>query len=176
MLPLCNTTGWDTHCGAYGDRISSFICDEPETWGAAAHDSPIAAAHSAARAPGANVALFTMYSLSKATAESMLAHTGGWSLNEAILTAGQATADNLPAQLAQINYAWRTPEVRMADAILEVLDRNAAHAAAAGHCRLVKRWVSRTRPGVANHALAALTYGNLAAVGAPRYRAAAIAI
>jgi aminobenzoyl-glutamate utilization protein B len=176
MLPLCNTTRWDTHCGAYCSRIYSFICDEPETWGAAAHDSPIAAAHSAARAPGANVALFTMYALTKATMESMLAHTGGWSLNEAILTAGQATADNLPAQLAQINYAWRAPEIRMADSILEVLDRNADHAAAVSHCRLVKRWVSRTRPGVANHVLAALTYDNLAAVGPPRYGSEAIAL
>jgi aminobenzoyl-glutamate utilization protein B len=168
MLPLCNTTRWDTHCGAYCSRVYSFICDEPETWGAAAHDSPIAAAHSAARAPGATVALFTMYALTKATTESMLAHSGGWSLNEAILTAGQATADNLPAELAQINYAWRAPEIRMANSILEVLDRNADHAAAVSHCRVVKRWVSRTRPGVANHVLAALTYDNLAAVGAPR--------
>ena len=176
MLPLCNTTRWDTHCGAYSSRIYSFICDGAETWPAAASDSPIAAAHSAARAPGANVALFTMYSLTKATTESMLAHTGGWSLNEAILTAGQATADNLPAHLAQINYAWRTPELRMADAVLEILDRNADHAAAVAHCRVVKRWVSRTRPGVANHVLADLTYRNLAAVGAPQYCSDAIAL
>ena len=176
MLPLCNTTRWDTHCGAYCSRIYSFICDASETWGAAAHDSPIAAAHSAARAPGANVALVTMYALTKATMESMLAHSGGWSLNEAILTAGQATADNLPAQLAQINYAWRAPEIRMADSILEVLDRNADHAAAVSHCRVVKRWVSRTRPGVANHVLAALTYANLAAVGPPHYGSQAIAL
>jgi len=40
----------------------------------------------------------------------------------------------------------------------------------------VKRWVSRTRPGVANHTLAALTYRNLAAVGPPRYGPAAIAL
>jgi aminobenzoyl-glutamate utilization protein B len=176
MLPLCNTTRWDTHCGAYCSRIYSFLCDEPETWAAAAHDSPIAAAHSAARAPGANVALFTMYALTKATMESMLAHSGGWSLNEAFLTAGQATADNLPAQLAQITYAWRAPEIGMADAILAVLDRNADHAAAVAHCRVVKRWVSRTRPGVANHVLARLTYENLAAVGPPRYDSAAVAL
>lgn len=169
MLPLCNTTRWDTHCGAYASRIYSFVCDQSETWARAAGDSPIAAAHSSARAPGANVALFAMYSMAKATLESMLAHTGGWSLNEAILTAGQATADNLPAQLAQINYAWRTPDLGMANAILEVLDRNAEHAAAIAHCRVLKRWVSRTRPGVANHVLADLTYRQLAGVGAPRY-------
>ena len=169
MLPLCNTTRWDTHCGAYASRVYSFLCDSPQTWAQAAGDSPIPAAHSAARAPGANVALFTMYSLGKTTLESMLAHTGGWSLNEAILSAGQATADNLPAQLAQLVYAWRTPDLGMANAILEVLDRNADHAAATAHCRVVKRWVSRTRPGVANHVLAELTYRNLAAVGPPRY-------
>lgn len=169
MLPLCNTTRWDTHCGAYASRVYSFLCDSPQTWAQAAGDSPIPAAHSSARAPGANVALFTMYSLGKATLESMLAHSGGWSLNEAILSAGQATADNLPAQLAQINYAWRTPDLGMANAILEVLDRNADHAAATAHCRVVKRWVSRTRPGIANHALADLTFRNLAAVGPPRY-------
>jgi aminobenzoyl-glutamate utilization protein B len=85
-------------------------------------------------------------------------------------------ADNLPAQLAQINYAWRTPDLKMAGAVLDVLDRNADHAAAAAHCRLVKRWVSRTRPGVANKALAELTYRNLERVGAPRYGAEAIAL
>src|SRR5262252_8282692 len=119
MLPLCNTTRWDTHCGAYCSRIYSFLCDEPETW---------------------------------------------------------ATADNLPAQLAQITYAWRAPEIGMADAILAVLDRNAEHAAAVAHCRVVKRWVSRTRPGVANHVLARLTYENLAAVGPPRYDSTAVAL
>jgi aminobenzoyl-glutamate utilization protein B len=64
----------------------------------------------------------------------------------------------------------------MADAILEVLERNAEHAAAVSHCRLVKRWVSRTRPGVANHILAALTYENLAGVGPPRYGEKAVAL
>ena len=175
MLPLCNTTRWETHCGAYASRIYSFICDAPETWAAAGKDSPIPAAHSSARAPGANVALFTMYSLTKATTESMLGHTGGWSLNEAILTAGQATADNLAANLAQINYAWRTPDVSMANAVLEVLDRNADHAAAVAHCRVEKRWVSRTRPGVANKTLAELTFRNLEQVGPPQYGAEAIA-
>src|SRR6201987_485249 len=92
MLPLCNTTRWDTHCGAYCSRIYSFICDRPESWSAAAHDSPIAAAHSAARAPGANVALFTMYALTKATMESMLAHSGGLAVKEANLQARQGNA------------------------------------------------------------------------------------
>jgi aminobenzoyl-glutamate utilization protein B len=115
-----------------------------------------------------------MYSLTKSTLESMLPHSGSWSINEAILAADQATADNLPPRLAHINYAWRTPAIEMANAILEVLDRNAEHAAAVAHCSLRKTWVSRTRPGVPNHTLAALTYRHLASVGAPRYGARAI--
>jgi len=32
MLPLANTTRWDTHCGAAYLCIYSFECDQPETW------------------------------------------------------------------------------------------------------------------------------------------------
>jgi aminobenzoyl-glutamate utilization protein B len=117
-----------------------------------------------------------MYALTKATQESMLPHSGGWSLNEAILSAGNFTADNLPAPLAQIQYSWRTPDVAMADAVLAVLDANAERAAAAAHCELRGRWVARNRPGVPNHALAEATYGNLEAVGAPRYGHEAVAV
>ena len=176
MLPLCNTVRWDTHCGAYYSRVYSFVAREGSEWSPAAGDSPIPASHSAARAPGANVALTTLYALTKATQESMLPHTGGWSLNEAILSAGNFTADNLPAPLAQIQYSWRTPDTAMADAVLAVLDSNAERAAAVAHCELHPRWVARNRPGVANHALAEATYGNLEAVGPPRYGERAVAV
>jgi aminobenzoyl-glutamate utilization protein B len=85
MLPLCNTVRWDTHCGSYYSRIYTFECDEPETWGHADPDSPIPASHSAARAPGADAALFAMYSLTKNTQDAMLPAAGGWSLSESIL-------------------------------------------------------------------------------------------
>jgi aminobenzoyl-glutamate utilization protein B len=173
MLPLCNTVRWDTHCGAYYSLVYSFVARE-EPWSPAASDSAIPAAHTSARAPGANVALSTMLGLTKATQESMLPHVGGWSLNEAILSAGHATADNLPAQLAQIQYAWRVPDVAMADTVLAVLDANAEHAAASAHCDLVRTWVARNRPGLANHALAEAVWDNLRAVGAPRYGADAV--
>lgn len=169
MLPLCNTVRWDTQCGAYYSRVYTFLCDEPETWGTADPDSPIPQSHSAARAPGANAALFTMYSLTKSTQDSMLPAAGGWSLSDAILTGGQATADNLPAGLAQIQYSWRCPTVDMAESVLAVLDRNAELAAASAHCRVIPRWVSRTRPGVTNHVLADVAWRNLQAVGAPEY-------
>ena len=167
MLPLCNTVRWDTQCGAYYSRVWSFVGEEPGRWGATAGDSPIPAAHTAARAPGANVALLTMLNLAKATQESMLPHAGGWSMNEAILSAGNFTADNLPAPLAQVQFSWRVPDVAMAESVLAVLEANARHAAAAAHCTVEGTWVARNRPGVTNHALAGVVWDNLAAVGAP---------
>ena len=175
MMPLCNTTRWDTHCGAYYSLIYTFLCDRPESWLSTASDSAIPAAHSAARAPGANAALVTMYNLTKISTESMLPHSGAWSLNEAILSAGNATADNLPARVAQIQYTWRVPDVQMAERILKVLDANAAHAAAVMQCEVKTRWVARNRPGLANHTLAEATYRNLELAGPPQYSAKAIA-
>ncbi|MFZ1482499.1 MAG: hypothetical protein WAT25_17200 [Paracoccaceae bacterium] len=93
------------------------ICDAPEAWGRA-DGAPIPQSHSAVRAPGANDALMT-YQASKALREMMLPHQGGWSVSEAILTAGQATADNLPAGLAEIQYMMRTPTVAMASPFLD---------------------------------------------------------
>jgi aminobenzoyl-glutamate utilization protein B len=118
----------------------------------------------------------TMYMLSKATQESMLPHSGGWSLNEAILAAGNFTADNIPGPLAQIQYSWRTADLAMAESVLAVLDANARHAAAVAHCELETRWVARSRPGVTNHALAEAAYRNLERVGPPRYDEAAVAV
>jgi len=175
LLPLSNTVCWDTHCGASYAAIYSFHCDEAEQWLGAPADSPIPQAHTAARAPGANDALVAMYALTKMTKESMLPFRAGWSLSEAILTMGQATADNLPAGLAQIQYFCRVPEIEMAEQIFRVLDRNAESAAGAAHCRWERHWVCKSRPGLANHALADLTYRNLAAAQPPRYGKEAVA-
>lgn len=166
MLPMCNTVRRDTHCGAAYSMIYRFICDEPETWGAT-DGAPIPQSHSAVRAPGANDALMTMYQSSKALREAMLPHQGGWSVSEAILTAGQATADNLPAGLAEIQYMMRTPTVEMAEQITAVLDRNADAAAAMTGCRVERHWVCKSRPGLANHAMADVVWDALRQVGPP---------
>lgn len=177
MLPLCNTARWDTQCGAYYSKVYEFLCDEPETWQRNTDpDSPIPASHSSARAPGANVALVQMHSASRMMHDAMLPAVGGWSLSDAILASGQATADNLPARSARIQYSWRTPDIEKAEQVLAVLDRNAAHAAAMAHCRVREVWVARSRPGLTNHALAEALYANLAEVGAPRYGEEAVAI
>lgn len=170
MLPMCNTVRWDTHCGAAYSMIYRFVCDEPEAWLRDAHDgAPIPQSHSAVRAPGANDALMMMYQSSKALRDSMLPHQGGWSISEAILTAGQATADNLPAGLAEIQYMMRVPTVAMAEQVTAVLDRNAQAAADMTGCRFERHWVCKSRPGLANHAMAGLVWEAMQEVGAPRF-------
>ncbi|GAA1856347.1 amidohydrolase [Brevibacterium marinum] len=178
MLPLCNTARWDTQCGAYYSKVYSFICDEPETWQLSSADphSPIPASHSAARAPGANLSLMQMLLSSRSMLDAMLPATGGWSFSDAILTDGQATADNLPQRVARIQFSWRTPDIEMAEHILAVLDRNAQAAAMMGHCEVEDRWVARSRPGRTNHVLAQALYDNLAEVGPPVYGPEAVAL
>jgi aminobenzoyl-glutamate utilization protein B len=175
MLPMCNTVRWDTHCGAAYSMIYRFICDTPEDWGRT-DDAPIPQSHSAVRAPGANDALNMMYLASKSLREAMLPHQGGWSVSEAILTAGQATADNLPAGLAEIQYMMRTPTIDMAEQITVVLDRNAQAAADMTGCRWKKHWVCKSRPGLANHAIAETVWDAMQTVGAPDWDEAAKAV
>jgi len=119
--------------------------------------------------PGANDAVVAMYSLSKMMRDHMLPHAGTWTLNEAILASGQATADNLAAQMAMIMFAARAPAAEMLKKIFAVLDRNADAAAAAAHCTVKRHWVSKSKPGLANHAMAEIAYANLALAGAPAY-------
>jgi aminobenzoyl-glutamate utilization protein B len=168
MLPMCNTVRWDTHCGAAYAMIYRFICDAPETWGQA-DSAPIPQSHSAVRAPGANDALMFMYQSSKALRDSMLTHTGGWSISEAILTAGQATADNLPAGLCEIQYMIRVPTIAMAETVTAALDRNAAAASALTGCRWERHWVSKSRPGLANHVMADIVWQSMQDVGPPQW-------
>jgi aminobenzoyl-glutamate utilization protein B len=179
MLPLCNTARWDTHCGPYYAAIYEFLCEQPENWLAgAAKDgtgAPIPAAHTAARAPGANDAVVMMFTMSKMLRDHMLPHTGTWTLNETILASGQATADNLAAQMAMIMFAARAPDVAMLKNIYAVLDRNAAAAATATHCTVKRHWVSKSKPGLANHAMAEITYRNLERAGAPCFGPEAVA-
>lgn len=174
MLPLCNTVRWDTHCSVGYGFIYSFTCDEPETWLSGDSDSPIAASHAAVRAPGANDAVVQMYLSGKALKEHILPSAAGWSMNEVILNAGQATADNLPAQMAQIMYFARVPTLEMAEQVVRALDHYAESAARLAHCSWRRDWVAKSRPGLANHAMARVTYGNLEQVGPPRFEGEAI--
>jgi aminobenzoyl-glutamate utilization protein B len=174
MLPLVNTVRLDTHCGAGYAAVYSFECAEPERWLTGEQSGPIPVSHVAARAPGATDALFHMFALTKQTQSNMLPFTQGWSISEAVLTAGQATADNLPAGLAEIQYFWRTPTIAMAEQVARVLDHNAQCAARAAHCSWRRTWVTKSRPGLANHVLAEATYRNIGLAGPPRFAGKAI--
>ena len=173
MIPLCNTVRWDTHCGAAYSFIYRFRCDEPERWLLGDGSSPIPQAHSAARAPGANDALVQMYSSSRLIRDSMLPHQGGWSISEAILSTGQATADNLPATLADLQYLVRVPTLAMAEQVTAALDANADLAAKMTGCTVEKHWVTKSRPGLANHAMAELVWEAMQEIGPPIWDKAA---
>ncbi|WP_243613168.1 amidohydrolase [Shimia aestuarii] len=173
MAPLCNTVRWDTHCGVGYGVIYEFTCEEPETWMAGGDASPIPASNAAARAPGATDAMVQMYQSAKALREHIMAPGQSWSMNETILSHGQATADNIPAQIAEIMYFIRISEVSEAEHIIRGLDHFAEAAARLCHCSWRRRWVAKSRPGLPNHALAAATYANLETVGAPRWGAEA---
>ena len=167
MAPYCNTVRWDTHCGAGYAVLYEFACDAPETWLSGGEASPIPASHAAARAPGATDAMVQMYQNAKALREHIVASGQSWSMNEAILGHGQATADNIPPARAAIMYMIRISEVAEAEHIVRGLDHIAAAAAALTHCTWKKHWIAKSRPGLVNHALAASCYANLEAVGAP---------
>jgi len=88
-------------------------------------------------------------------------------MNETILSHGQATADNIPAQVAQIMYFIRISEVSEAEHIIRGLDHFAEAAARLCHCSWRRHWVAKSRHGLPNHAMARATYANLETVGAP---------
>jgi aminobenzoyl-glutamate utilization protein B len=162
-----NTTMWETHCGSYWSALFTFECLEPEAWA----DPSLAPfgghSHAAARCPGAIDAVCLMYTTTKYTKEAMFPHTGTWTLNEFILVAGQCTSDNLPPRISQIQYAWRSPSLAIQEQIFRVLEANARHVGEIARCQVSVRWITKTRVGLPNLALADLTYRNLALVGPP---------
>lgn len=170
---LSNGCFWDTHSAPYWSRIYTFECNEPETWQSQQSAATVAHLHSAARAPGAIDALCLMYTSSKYLKESMLPHTGSWSLNEFIPVAGLAAADNIAPVVSQIQYSLRAPDLEMCEKVFAVLDNNAVHCAAMTHCTVESAWITKTRAGLPNHAMAEITFRNFELVGAPRWSDAA---
>ncbi|MDG4898393.1 amidohydrolase [Mesorhizobium sp. WSM4976] len=169
---LLNTCALDTLCGCFWSKVYTF--EHEEVYGLSLRTlqaAPEAAAtpQASARAPGALDALCLMYTTSKFLRDAMLPHTGSWALNEAILANATATADNLPPRFAQIQYSWRCPTIEMAERILAVLDGNAEQVARLTQTRWRSDWVSRTRPGLPNQALAEIAYANFERVGPPEW-------
>lgn len=170
-----NTCAWDTQCGAYWSVVLTFACLDPEAWIDKDLLPTRGSAHAAARCPGAIDALMLMYTMTKYTKEAMFPHTGTWTLNEFVMVAGDATADNLPPRISQIQYSWRSPTLGIQEQIYRVLQNNAEHAAATTGCRVTTRWVTKTRVGLTNHAMADLTFRNMQLLGPPSFGDEALA-
>ena len=166
---LSNTTVWDTHCGSYWSCVFTFECVDSAQWADPALLAFPGRPHAVPRSPGALDAVSLMYTMTKHTKENMYPHDGSWIMNEFLMVGGQATADNLVPRIAQIQYCWRSPTLGIQQQLYRVLAGNARHAAGTTNCRVSVRWVSKTRVGLPNHALAAATYANFEAVGPPRF-------
>ena len=169
MLPWCNTVRWDIHCGAAFALIYRFEYEESDSWLSTdtLQNIPIPQSHAEVRPPGANDALFLMYSNSRSLKDSMLPHSGSWSMNEVIISSGQSTADNLPAKLSELQYMIRVPTIDQAERVVRFLDNNATAAAQMTNCRFRKYWVSKSRPGLPNHEISKLVFNSLKTVGVP---------
>jgi aminobenzoyl-glutamate utilization protein B len=163
-----NTCLLETQNGAYWSVVFTFECLEPEKWFKPVGPMKVGG-HAGGRCPAALDAVCLMYTTTKYTKEAMLPHGAYWTLNEFIMVAGQCTSDNLPPRIAQIQYAWRTPTLGMAQQIYDVLENNARHVAEITFCKVSARWVTKTRVGLPNRAMTDITFRNYELVGPPRY-------
>ncbi|WP_198670423.1 amidohydrolase [Oceanicella sp. SM1341] len=166
---LTNGCFWETTSAPYWSRMYTFECEDPETWQADATGGNVTHVHAMARAPGAIDAVCMMYMNSKMMKESMLPHSGSWTINEFIPVAGQATADNIAPGVGQIQYSMRAPKLEMCEAAFAVLDRNAEQIAGMTHCTVTAEWITRTRAGLPNKAFSELTFRNFERLGAPEW-------
>jgi aminobenzoyl-glutamate utilization protein B len=161
-----NTTAWETQFGSYWSVLITFESSDPESW-VDYSALPLRHAHAGARSPGALDAVCLMYTSTKYLKDSMFPATGNWTLNEFMMVAGQCTADNLPPSISQIQYAWRSPSLAIQERIAGILENNARRVAEITNCAASVRWITKTRVGLPNLALARLVYGNLELVGPP---------
>jgi aminobenzoyl-glutamate utilization protein B len=161
-----NSVQRDIQCGPYSSCVFTFACDDVAPRLDAAYniaDEP----QIAVRSGGAIDALCLMQTLVKFAKEQMYPRVGGWAMNEAVLSAGMATADNLAPNIAQIQYAWRSSTLEIQQMLFAPLVECARNAARATACRASLRWVSKTRPGLANSTLTDAVMANLRSVGPP---------
>ncbi len=151
------TVMYETQFGSYWCVAFIFECFEPEKW------------MGGGRCPGALDAVCLMYTTTKYTKEAMFSRRGSWSINEAVLVAGQCTSDNIPPKMGVITYAFRAPTLVQQEQIFQVLKNNAESVAKSTGCTLRTRWVTKTRTGLPNIALADLSYENLVLAGSPAW-------
>jgi len=155
--------------GSYYNTLYTFETINPENW-FRPRDVPFRiAGHAGGRIPAALDAVCLMYTATKYVEDAMLPYTAYWTLNEYIMVGGQATSDNLPPRIAQIQYAHRAPLLEMQEQIQRVLDNTAKGVAQITGTRATKRIITKTRCGLTNVTLSEILYRNLEMVGPPRF-------
>ena len=162
-----NTVRYEINAASYWNTLYTFETLHPENW-FRPRDVPFnILGHAGGRIPAALDAVCLMYTATKYVEDSMLPYTAYWTLNEYIMVGGQATSDNLPPKIAQIQYAHRAPLLEMQEQISNVLDNTARGVAQITGTRVTKRIIARTRVGLSNKKLSEVLYRNLQTVGPP---------
>lgn len=160
-----NTAYGEVQFCHYSSVVFTFECPENEAWGLTSFGGAEISPHNSVRSPGAVDAAAMLITAVKYVKENMFPRTGLWSLNEVLLGANNATADNLAPRIAQVQYTWRSPLTEIQDQVLHILKIQAKHAAAMMNCEISMRWVSRVRPGLYNATMAHTTYESIQEIG-----------
>ena len=162
-----NTVRYEINAASYWNTLYTFETLHPENW-FRPKDVPFnILGHAGGRIPASLDAVCLMYTATKYVEDSMLPYTAYWTLNEYIMVGGQATSDNLPPKIAQIQYAHRAPLLEMQEQISNVLDNTAKGVAQITGTRVTKRIIARTRVGLSNKKLSEVLYRNLQTAGPP---------
>ncbi|MCK4703023.1 amidohydrolase [Candidatus Bathyarchaeota archaeon] len=162
-----NTVRYEINAASYWNTLYTFETLHPENW-FRPKDVPFnILGHAGGRIPAALDAVCLMYTATKYVEDAMLPYTAYWTMNEYIMVGGQATSDNLPPRIAQIQYAHRAPLLEMQEQISNVLDNTAKGVAQITGTRVTKRIIARTRVGLSNKKLSEVLYRNLQTVGPP---------
>jgi aminobenzoyl-glutamate utilization protein B len=162
-----NTVRYEINAASYWNTLYTFEAVHPENWFRPKNIPFRMLGHAGGRIPAALDAVCLMYTAIKYVEDSMLPYTAYWTLNEYIMVGGQATSDNLPPRIAQIQYAHRAPLLEMQEQISTILDNTAKGVAQITGTRATKRVIARTRTGLSNKKLSEVLYRNLVLVGPP---------
>jgi aminobenzoyl-glutamate utilization protein B len=164
-----NTVRYEINAASYWNTLYTFETLNPENWFRPKNVPFKILGHAGGRIPASLDAVCLMYTATKYIEDAMLPYTAYWTLNEYIMVGGQATSDNLPPRIAQIQYAHRAPLLEMQEQISNVLDNTAKGIAQITGTRVTKRIIARTRVGLSNKKLSEVLYRNLQTVGPPKF-------
>ena len=115
----------------------------------------------------APMTLIQMYTSSRNLRDTMLPQKS-WSMNEIILTSGQATVDNLPSNIAELQYMIRVSTLDETNKVIQFLDRNAE--AAANHKLFIHKTLNCLSHALEfNHTISNLVFESLKQVGPPKW-------